>query len=122
MFTPHHVSHVICHMSRVTCQVSREASRWRVCYQRGLPRLVITLSAFSSLQDTEEVVFLVFVVIFLSCQRIIFMFYIKSRILLFCMIFNLLIGIQPSKYNNLHTSMTIFLLCMFTVLGRFVVV
>ena len=50
------VSHVRCHMSGVTCQVSRVrchmsyiyifflqsdwASRWRVCYQRGLPRLV----------------------------------------------------------------------------------
>ena len=63
MFTPHHVSHVRCHMSHVTCQVSGvtcqvspvryhilffyffsgqsgEASWWRVCYQRGLPRLV----------------------------------------------------------------------------------
>ena len=60
MFYPHHVSHVTCHMSRVTCHVSRvtcqvshvrcqmffffgqngRASRWRVCYQRGLPRLV----------------------------------------------------------------------------------
>ena len=56
MFTPHHMSHVICHMSHVRCQVSGvrchmsclffyfiyffrqsgEASRWRVCYQRGL--------------------------------------------------------------------------------------
>ena len=59
-----HVSHVTCHMSRVTCHVSHVkntffynffkkknyttknigqsggASRWRVCYQRGLPRLV----------------------------------------------------------------------------------
>ena len=67
MFTPHpvscvkcHVSRVMCHVSRVTCHVSRVnchmsfffffivkkiwqsggASRWRVCYQRGLPRLV----------------------------------------------------------------------------------
>ena len=68
MFTPQtcHVSHVTCHVSRVTCQVSRvtchmsrviylfifliyfffffgqsvEAYRLRVCYQRGLPRLV----------------------------------------------------------------------------------
>ena len=40
----------MCHMSRVTCHVSYVlfsfflrvcgASRWRVCYQRGLPRLV----------------------------------------------------------------------------------
>ena len=48
-----HLSHVTCHMSHVTCHVSHvtfflllfsglfgEAYRWRVCYQRGLPRLV----------------------------------------------------------------------------------
>ena len=59
-----HVSPVTCHLSRVTCHLSRVtchllhifyififfilqknlqsvgASRWRVCYQRGLPRLV----------------------------------------------------------------------------------
>ena len=41
-----HVSRVTCHVSGVTCQVSHvtfffgEANRWRVCYQRGLPRLV----------------------------------------------------------------------------------
>ena len=47
-----HVSHVTCHMSRVMCQIflffffffffgqSGEASQGRVCYQRGLPRLV----------------------------------------------------------------------------------
>ena len=43
MFTPHHVSHVTCHMSGVTLHVSLQrggASWWRVCYQRGLPRLV----------------------------------------------------------------------------------
>ena len=64
-----HVSHVICHMSCVTCHMARVtchvscvtchiilllllliiclqsggASRGRVCYQRGLPRLVSTL-------------------------------------------------------------------------------
>ena len=59
------MSRVTCHVSRVTCQVSGVrwqvsfvrwcvlfclflilqsggASRWRVCYQRGLPRLVFT--------------------------------------------------------------------------------
>ena len=46
MFTTSHVSGVTCHMSRVTCQMSRvrksgEASHGRVCYQRGLPRLVL---------------------------------------------------------------------------------
>ena len=59
IFTHHHMSHVTCHISRVTCQVSDGscqvsgvrcpvsffwqlggASRLRVCYQRGLPRLV----------------------------------------------------------------------------------
>ena len=48
-----HVSPVTCHMSHVSCHVSfffclrkkigqsGGASRWRVCYQRGLPRLVL---------------------------------------------------------------------------------
>ena len=48
-----HVSHVTCHVSHVACHVSvfffffffffgksGEDYRWRVCYQRGLPRLV----------------------------------------------------------------------------------
>ena len=48
-----HVSRVICHMSHVTCHIfyfifffgqSGEAYRWRVCYQRGLPRLVFWLN------------------------------------------------------------------------------
>ena len=63
-----HVSRVTCHMSHVTCHMSKKmsyseeknknkklflyttknigqsggASQWRVCYQRGLPRLVLT--------------------------------------------------------------------------------
>ena len=51
------MSLVMCHVSRVTCHVSHvmflfflfffgqsgEAYRWRVCYQRGLPRLVSLL-------------------------------------------------------------------------------
>ena len=61
MFTPHHVSHIRCQVLFVTCDVSGVrcqvsgviiiiffifflqiggASQWRVCYQRGLPRLV----------------------------------------------------------------------------------
>ena len=59
-----HVSHVMCHMSRVTCHVSHvtchffspfffgqsgEAYRWRVCYQRGLPRLVFFIILMYSL-------------------------------------------------------------------------
>ena len=51
-----HLSHFTCHLSHVTCHVSPVtfyflffivlqkkwcgASRWKVCYQRGLPRLV----------------------------------------------------------------------------------
>ena len=43
-----HMSHVTCHMSFVICHIFfpffsgqfDEAYRWRVCYQRGLPRLV----------------------------------------------------------------------------------
>ena len=49
-----HVSRVTCHMSHVTCKKhiktknnnklqSGGASRSRVCYQRGLPRLVLYL-------------------------------------------------------------------------------
>ena len=33
------MSHVMCHVSRVNI-FDGEASTWRVCYQRGLPRLV----------------------------------------------------------------------------------
>ena len=45
-----HVSHVTCHMSHVTIFVlffgqSGEADRGRVCYQRGLPRLVFLSAA-----------------------------------------------------------------------------
>ena len=47
----YHLSPVTCHVSRVTFHMSffypekkigqsGEASRWRVCYQQGLPRLV----------------------------------------------------------------------------------
>ena len=56
-----HVSRVMCHMSRVTCHMSffsffsfiiyiffcgqiGGASQWRVCYQRGLARLVYFIS------------------------------------------------------------------------------
>ena len=72
MFMRHYVSHVTCHVSPVTCHLSHVtchlshvkiikkkkklykkniprkirqiggASWWRVCYQRGLPRLVLT--------------------------------------------------------------------------------
>ena len=49
----HVMCHVLYHVSRVTCHVSHvtfffygqsgEAYRWRVCYQRGLPRLVLSV-------------------------------------------------------------------------------
>ena len=59
MIDPHNMSHVACHVSPVTCHMSRvtchvshatfflllqscEAYWWRVCYQRGLPRLVFS--------------------------------------------------------------------------------
>ena len=54
MFTHHHVSHVLCHVSLVSCHMwpvtchmrqfffwqNGWASKWVVCYQRGVPRLV----------------------------------------------------------------------------------
>ena len=46
----YHVTHITCHMACVTCHFifffsgqSGGASWWRVCYQRGLPRLVLPL-------------------------------------------------------------------------------
>ena len=55
-----HVSHVTCHVSHVMCRVyfkkysgqSGEAYLWRVCYQRGLPRLVY--SHTKKYQEEEE--------------------------------------------------------------------
>ena len=42
------VSPVTCHLSCVTCHISHgqsgEASRWSVCYQRGLPPIVSLLN------------------------------------------------------------------------------
>ena len=73
MFTPHHVSHVRCHVSCVTCQVSHVrchvsqnifsssffdkmmASRWRVCYQRGLPLLVFNMSCVGVFQSVRDI-------------------------------------------------------------------
>ena len=38
-----HVSHVMCHVSHVTCHFFFGEAYWgRVCYQRGLPCLVIS--------------------------------------------------------------------------------
>ena len=59
MFTPHNMSHVMCHILSVTCHMSHvichvshvtffltsgEAYWWIVCYQQGLSRLVLLLS------------------------------------------------------------------------------
>ena len=67
-----HMSRVMCHMSQVTCHMSffyfyfffgqsGEAYWWRVCYQRGLPRLVLFIdcmenrkSGHKSLTDPVE--------------------------------------------------------------------
>ena len=62
-----HLSRVTCHMSRVACQVSQviiilifffgqsgEAYRWRVCYQRGLPRLVLKKSGGPSVEHFSK--------------------------------------------------------------------
>ena len=58
-----HMSRVTCHMSRVTCHMSHitifffffgqrgEAYWWRVCYQRGLPRLVF--KAFMNISSKQ---------------------------------------------------------------------
>ena len=42
-----HVSHVTCHMSHVICHIffgqNDWGSQWRVCYQWGLPSLVLSI-------------------------------------------------------------------------------
>ena len=68
-----HVSHVKCHQSHVTCHVSHvrllllyiyififfgqsgEASQGRVCYQRGLPRLVLLSQSPPNMSSIGEV-------------------------------------------------------------------
>ena len=52
-----HLSHVTCPMSRVACQTKKlkmgqrvRTSRWRVCYQWGLPRLVLASNRLISLK------------------------------------------------------------------------
>ena len=59
-----HVSHVMCHVSLVTCHMSHvtlfffgqsgEAYCWRVCYQRGLPRLVLDKVQYSDNEPTHQ--------------------------------------------------------------------
>ena len=64
MFNPHHVSYVMCQMSRVTCQLSGVrcnffclqsdgSIRWSVCYQWSLPRLVLLRLTFSNFSLVE---------------------------------------------------------------------
>ena len=83
MFTPHHVLHVICHLSYITCHVSpvtshmsffqkntfflfkknRQSggtSRWRVCFQRGLPRLVFLRSTFEAKGTINSIYYLAY--------------------------------------------------------------
>ena len=62
-----HVSRVTCHVSCVTCHVSHviffclffgqsgEAYRWRVCYQRGLLRLVTKNTCACSRENSQIV-------------------------------------------------------------------
>ena len=73
MFIPHYVSCVMCHVSRVTCHLlpvtchmshdffyfftlkkvgqSGATSWWRVCYQRGLPRLVCIMDIILTISN-----------------------------------------------------------------------
>ena len=62
-----HVSHVMCHVSHVTCRMSHVtckkkiggASRWRVCYQRDLLRLVFDVKQIflnRLIQTIDEIV------------------------------------------------------------------
>ena len=49
-----HVSHVSCHMLRISFSFFRQsvgASRWTVCYQRDLPRLVQKMDQRSQYSD-----------------------------------------------------------------------
>ena len=59
------MSPVTCHMSHVTCHMSLffyffllsgETSWWRVCYQRGLPRLVSLMAPSSWTQTLPDIV------------------------------------------------------------------
>ena len=70
MFTPHHVSHVTCHMLCVTCHMSGViffkqdggVIWWRVCYQWGLPRLVL-------LAYTAKNYLFIFIVVYHSAKH-----------------------------------------------------
>ena len=43
LYNIHHLSHVMCHMSLVTCNITLFffTNWWRLCHQRGRPRLVL---------------------------------------------------------------------------------
>ena len=99
-----HVSHVTCHVSCVTCHLYHVtchffsitkkigqcggASRWKVCYQRGLPRLVQKLEQFCWIVGfflLDKVVKLVGggSVSFLISRRINIFFYLDRRAFLY---------------------------------------
>ena len=69
----------MCHVSHVTCQVflnflfwqSGEAHWWRVCYQQGLPRLVLGKSGWNSccVKSIEEIVM---TIDFTACHHLFF--------------------------------------------------
>ena len=88
MFTPHHVSHVKCHKACVICQVSHVrchmsifflfvifksglSNRWRVSYQRGLPRLInIALIVIYSFTECCYAVVIVIVIVITKYKAI----------------------------------------------------
>ena len=72
IFTPLNMSSVMCHVSRVTCHLSHvtcaflfcffvclffgqsgETYWWRVCYQRGLPRLFFIVFSLALLSNDQ---------------------------------------------------------------------
>ena len=71
-----HVSCVTCHMSHVTCHMfffffsqSGEASLWKVCYQRGLPRLVLMCTCTYSYIYTciKVLIFTCIIILIFTC-------------------------------------------------------
>ena len=71
-----HMSHVTCHMSRVICHMnffggvgqSGGANWWRLCYERGLPRLVLNTVDYNIIEyNTADTV--QFLCVYRSCQH-----------------------------------------------------
>ena len=79
----HQMSHFTCHLSYITSQVSHVThffflffllesggvSFWRVCYQRGLPRLVFRLFLIKNTLKHKMYLFQVVVVRFWSLKQ-----------------------------------------------------